>query len=183
MLNLAEPSRAVHNPTARFDGLFRRLYPEIFRLACGQLGDRAEAEDLAQECFLRLADAAVLARPDEEVAAWLRRVCLNLGANRLRDQRRARERLERAGRLEPASAGVDHAGPAQAILREEEQAAVRRALAHLPERQRHCLLLRHSGYSYAEIAATLDLAVGSVGVLLARAERAFREIYQEQRDA
>jgi len=60
------------------------------------------------------------------------------------------------------------------------RAAVRRALAEVPERQRECLLLRHSGYSYAEIAATLDLAVGSVGVLLARAEHTFRTTYRRQ---
>ena len=59
----------------------------------------------------------------------------------------------------------------------------RRALNSLPERQRACLLLRHAGYSYAEIAATLDLAVGSVGVLLARGERAFREAYLDTDDA
>jgi RNA polymerase sigma-70 factor (ECF subfamily) len=63
------------------------------------------------------------------------------------------------------------------VLRAEQQRAVRQALASLPERQRAALLLRHAGYSYAEIAATLDLAVGSVGVLLARGERAFRDAY------
>ena len=67
-----------------------------------------------------------------------------------------------------------------AELRQEEQAEVRRALAELPERQRTCLLLRHSGYSYAEIAATLGVATGSVGVLLARGEQAFRAIYRRQ---
>ncbi len=57
---------------------------------------------------------------------------------------------------------------------------MRRALAALPERQRDCLLLRHSGCSYAEIAAALGIAIGSVGVILARAERAFRESYRER---
>jgi RNA polymerase sigma factor (sigma-70 family) len=60
------------------------------------------------------------------------------------------------------------------------RAAVRRALAEVPERQRECLLLRHSGYSYAEIAETLGIAIGSVGVLLARAEHAFRTTYRRQ---
>jgi RNA polymerase sigma-70 factor (ECF subfamily) len=68
--------------------------------------------------------------------------------------------------------------PAGLLLRLEDQAEVRRALAEVPERQRECLLLRHSGFSYAEIAATLDIAVGSVGVLLARAEHAFRASYR-----
>jgi RNA polymerase sigma factor (sigma-70 family) len=66
------------------------------------------------------------------------------------------------------------------VLRQEEQAEVRRALAGLPERQRACLLLRHSGYAYAEIAETLGIALGSVGVLLARAEAAFRLTYRRQ---
>ena len=67
------------------------------------------------------------------------------------------------------------------VLSREARDEVRLALAELPERQRNCVLLRHSGYSYAEIAATVGVAVGSVGVLLARGERAFREIYEEQR--
>jgi RNA polymerase sigma-70 factor (ECF subfamily) len=107
------------------------------------------------------------------VGAWLRRVGLNLAFNRVRDARRHRQRLERAAHLEP----VAYEEPDRAE-QGEEQASVRRALAELPDRQRECLLLRHSGYSYAEIAATLDIAVGSVGVLLSRAERAFGVIYR-----
>jgi RNA polymerase sigma-70 factor (ECF subfamily) len=76
----------------------------------------------------------------------------------------------------------DSDGPLLDVLRAEQQRAVRRALAALPERQRACVLLRHAGFSYAEIAATLDLAVGSVGVLLARGERAFRDAYLARDD-
>jgi RNA polymerase sigma factor (sigma-70 family) len=145
------------------------------------VGGRSETEDIVQEAFLRLIDAPVLERPDAEVRAWLRRVCLNLSFNRVRDRRRAQARLERAGRLEIAGAegGVDD--PSTLVLSREARDEVRLALAELPERQRNCVLLRHSGYSYAEIAATVGVAVGSVGVLLARGERAFRDIYEEQR--
>lgn len=175
----SRPEATLAAPVAvdRFDELFRRLYPPLYGLVYRALGDGGEAEDVLQEAFWRLADAAVLQRPDDEVAAWLRRVCLNLSANRARERRRAQARLERAGRLALADANGDGGGPAVAVLRREAQAEVRAALAHLPERQRDCLLLRHSGYSYAEIATTLEIAVGSVGVLLARAERAFRERY------
>ena len=51
---------------------------------------------------------------------------------------------------------------------------MRRALLHLPERQRDCLVLRAEGLSYAEIAASVGVAPGSVGTILARAERAFK---------
>jgi RNA polymerase sigma factor (sigma-70 family) len=179
VVNMVEPRRGVAGSTERFDDLFRALYPRLFGLVYRLLGDRLETEDTLQEAFMKLADAPILQRPDEEVAAWMCRVALNLGANRLRGQRRAHERLERAGRLELVGVADDAAAPARALLREEEQTEVREALERLPDRQRDCLLLRHSGYSYAEIAATIGIAVGSVGVLLARAERAFRATYRE----
>jgi RNA polymerase sigma-70 factor, ECF subfamily len=167
----------------RFAALFRERYRELYGLGYRLLGDHGEAEDVVQETFLKLDGHPVLERPDEEVAAFLRRVCLNTAYNRLRGRRRSTARLERAGRAERADDETDaQATPLLDVLRAEQQQAVRRALASLPERQRACLLLRHAGYSYAEIAATLDLAVGSVGVLLARGERAFREAYLDSDD-
>jgi RNA polymerase sigma factor (sigma-70 family) len=174
----AEPSGS------RFDTLFAHFYAELFGLTYRVLGDRMETEDTLQEAFFKLSeDTTLQARPDSEVGAWLRRVALNLAFNRLRSAKRARARLEKVGRLEGSDEQVfdnDRGGPSNTVVRQEEQAAVRRALAEVPERQRECLLLRHSGYSYAEIAETLGLAVGSVGVLLARAEHAFRTIYRRQ---
>jgi RNA polymerase sigma factor (sigma-70 family) len=186
VLNLADaPTSPAPGSTAtRFDGLFQRFYAELFGLIYRVLGDRMETEDTLQEAFLKLSDDAVLqARPDAEVGAWLRRVAINLAFNRLRSARRARARLERVGRLErndEEPIDSEMLGPSGLLVRQEEQAAVRRALAEVPERQRDCLLLRHSGYSYAEIALTLGIAIGSVGVLLARAEHAFRTTYRRQ---
>ena len=180
-MSTASPAVAPQSEPAEgaFDALFRRRYGEVLGLAYRVLGDRLEAEEVAQDAFVRLADAPVLERPEAEAAAWLRRVAVNLAFNRARDERRARARVERAARLD---GGGTADGPEPAVLRAEQRAAVRRVLVGLPERQRECLLLRHSGYAYAEIAETLGLAIGSVGVLLARAERAFRESYQEHRD-
>jgi len=165
----------------RFVTVFRARYRELYGLGYRLLGDHGEAEDVVQETFLKLDGQPVLDRPDEEVAAWLRRVCLNAAYNRLRGQRRATARLDRAGRAERVDEETDTGdGPLLDVLRAEQQRAVRQALAALPERQRACLLLRHAGFSYAEIAATLDLAIGSIGVLLARGERAFRDAYLER---
>ena len=167
----------------RFASVFRERYRELYGLGYRLLGDHGEAEDVVQETFLKLDGHPVLERPDDEVAAWLRRVLLNTAYNRLRGQRRATARLDRAARAQRAEDETDAgAAPLLDVLRAEQQRAVRQALASLPERQRACLLLRHAGYSYAEIAATLDLAVGSVGVLLARGERAFREAYLDSDD-
>jgi RNA polymerase sigma-70 factor (ECF subfamily) len=180
-----QAARQADDQARRFDDLFRRLCPRLYDLCHRLLGDRFEAEDVVQEAFLKLVDAAVLERPDGEVEAWLRRVCVNLAYNRHRGRRRGFERLQRAGRLAPdGEAGEGEGGdPLGSLLRLEERALVRRALWTLPERQRTCLLLRHAGYSYAEIAATCELAVGSVGVLLARAERTFRDSYRRQQGA
>ena len=162
-------------PAERFDELFAALYPEVFGLTYRVLGERMATEDVLQESFLKLSrNERLLSRPDQEVAAWLRRVALNLAFNRLRNDRRDRARLQHMVHDE-----VDGSSE-QSVLRQEEQSEVRHALARLPERQRACLLLRHSGYTYAEIADTLGIALGSVGVLLARAEAAFSLTYRRQ---
>jgi RNA polymerase sigma-70 factor, ECF subfamily len=184
MLSTTDMPRVDESGGARFDALFERFYPELFGLVYRVLTDRMETEDTLQDAFLKLSDAAELpGRPDAEVGAWLRRVGLNLAFNRLRSAKRGRDRLQRVGRLERSDEEQETSelgSPSELVVRQEERAAVRRALLEVPERQRECLLLRHAGYSYAEIAATLGVAVGSVGVLLARAERAFSITYRRQ---
>lgn len=163
-------------PSARYTEVVVRWRPSLHAIAHRVLGDHGRAEEVVQDAFLKLVDAPVLGRPDHEVGAWLRRVTLNGAFNRSRSERRATQRLERAGRLED-SAPDDRDTPLGAVLAEEERRTVRRALDLLPQRQRAVLLLRSSGCSYAEIAATVEIAIGSVGVLLSRGERAFREAY------
>src|SRR5688500_12672735 len=77
----------------RFAHVFRERYRELYGLGYRLLGDHGEAEDVVQETFLKLDGQPVLDRPDDEVAAWLRRVCLNTAHNRLRGQRRASARV------------------------------------------------------------------------------------------
>lgn len=158
----------------RFEQVFRRAYGRLVGLAWHVVHDRALAEDVAQETLARLADAAILQRPDAEVDAWLTRVCLNGASNALRARRRTSAREDRVGRRD---AVVEVTDPAGDIIALEDRDAVRQVLAQLPDRQRDVLVLRHSGYSYAEIAAAVGVAPGSVGTLLARAERAFRRAF------
>ena len=158
----------------RFEQVFLRAYPRLVGLAWQVVRDRGVAEDVAQEALARLADAAILDRPDSEVEAWLTRVCLNRAFNTLRTRRRAWDREVRAARREPV---IDDGDPVGDVVAGEDRDAVRRALAVLPQRQRTVLVLRHSGYAYSEIAAAVGVAPGSVGTLLARAERAFRRAY------
>ena len=151
---------------AAFEELFLRHYRQVFRVLFNLVGSREEAEDLAQETFIALHNQPPQ-HVDTSMAAWLCRVALNRGYNALRGARRAQQRLERMDLL---PLPLD---PQTELLRVEEQGRVRAALAQLTERQSDMLLLRYSGLSYAEIASALDVAPGSVGTLLARAERAF----------
>lgn len=172
---------AAARDAARFETLFTRHYPLVYRILFGLLQSREAAEDMAQEVFLRFHRQASLlwARDDREPARWLARVATNVGLNELRGRRRqaARERAETVLHA-PAALGRERAAdPAiQATLR-EEAALVEETLSGMAERARACLVLRHSGLSYGEIASALDLAPSSVGTVLARAEREFRRRY------
>ena len=161
---------------ARFAEVFRRDYPRLVALARRILGEQDEAEDAAQEAMLALRTDPVHERSDDDVAAWLSRVVTNGSLNRLRSRRRADVRASvvagREARLAPD-------GPDEVAVAADERSRVRASLATLPDRQATALLLRHAGHSYREIAAALGVAEGSVGVLLARGERAFRRAHEE----
>ena len=159
-----------------FAEVFRGHYPRLVGLACRVLGDAAEAEDAAQEALLALRTDPVAARGDDDVAAWLSRVVTNGSLNRLRSRRRARVRAEVVAAREVRPASED---PADAVVGADERERVRASLTALPERQATALLLRHTGHTYREIATALGVAEGSVGVLLARGERAFRRAHEE----
>lgn len=159
--------------TALFQAHHHRLARYLGRLS----GERAVAEDLAQEAFVRLyRRGAVPERP----AAWLITVALNLLRSRAASRSR-RQRLLTPWRMLQASADPPPA-PGDGATG-DEVGRVRRALATLRERDRQLLLLQAEGYGYREMAEILALEPGSVGTLLARARRAFRSAYGEPSDA
>ena len=157
-----------------FDELFLTHYQGVFRLVYRIVGTREAAEDLAQEAFLRLAQQRFSPGREHNVRAWLYKVATNLAYNALRGEARRTRRQERVSDL----ADEAEADPTETVVRADEQVAVRRALARLPEKQARLLLLRHAGLSYREVAEALDIAPGSVGTLLARAEAAFEKAYR-----
>jgi RNA polymerase sigma factor (sigma-70 family) len=132
-----------------------------------RLGSRDEAEDVAQDAFIRLLDQ----RP-KDPSAWLFTVAGRLAI----DSQRATSRRER---LTPASSDTV-APPDEALLQNEVIESVRRVLRALPDRDRALLLLHHDGVRYREIARQLGLAESSIGSLLTRAHRRFLGDYQRQ---
>ncbi|MFQ5611734.1 MAG: RNA polymerase sigma factor [Anaerolineae bacterium] len=163
---------------ASFEALFLRHYERIYGVLFRLLGDRAEAEDVAQNVFLKLyrSPQRIRVRGDEtNVVGWLYRVAVNEGYNTLRSRRRRAAWAARVGRLWPFESEIGD--PDRSVERREVQARVRRVLAGMKPRQAKLLLLRQTGLSYQELAAVLNVAPGSVGSLLTRAGRAFGHKY------
>lgn len=150
--------------------LTHRLVPRALGYAARLLGDRAEAEDVAQEAMLRLWRIAPDWRPGEaQVASWLFRVVTNLCTDRMRARKRRRaEALDEVSEPED-----DRPGVVSGLMKSERMAALHAALDTLPERQRQAVVLRHiEGLANPEIAAILDIGVEAVESLTARGKRA-----------
>ncbi len=161
-------------PTAaEFDALFLAHYEAVFRQAYRVTGNAQEAEDLAQETFLRLHGQPLGPGREHNVRAWLLKVVTNLAYNAVRSNRRRGQREDKVFDDRPAAPD-----PADAAVRHAEQEQVRQVLQQLPERQATLLLLRHAGLSYGELATASAVAPGSVGTLLARAHAAFASAYR-----
>ena len=144
---------------ADLEQIFRTAYPRVVAVAARVLGSRDEAEDVAQEVFLTFGRSSV---PAGEAAGWLSVAAAHTALNHLRSGRRRASREEAAG-------GAD------TVVTRDERRRVRAALARLPRKQAVALVLRHSGLSYTEVAAALDLSPGSVGTTVRRAESALRK--------
>jgi RNA polymerase sigma-70 factor (ECF subfamily) len=153
---------------ADLDEIFRRDYQRVVGVAARVLGSRDQAEDVAQDVFLSLSRSSV---PAGQARGWLCVAAAHTALNLLRSGRR------RASREETAAVADDavESDVAEAVVTREERSRVRAALARLPRKQAVALVLRHSGLSYADVGAALDLSPGSVGTTVRRAESALRE--------
>ncbi|TXI05521.1 MAG: RNA polymerase sigma factor [Pseudorhodobacter sp.] len=153
----------------------------VYGFAARLLGDRAEAEDVAQEAMLRLWRGAADWRAGEaQLSSWLYRVTVNLCTDRQRSK--ARRRTEA---LEEGAEPPDDRPDAEAALMQRERAdALQAALATLPDRQRQAVVLRHiEGLTNPEIAAILEVGVEAVESLTARGKRALTAALAGQKPA
>jgi len=151
--------------------LVDRHLSRILGLAGRMLGNRAEAEEVAQEVFLRVWQQAGRWRAGEaRFSTWLHRVAVNLCQDRLR--RRRETSLEAAG--DPPSPDPP---PEAALQRDAVVARVGAALRQLPERQRTAILLSHyQELGNVEAAAVLGVSVEALESLLARGRRRLKEL-------
>ena len=168
---------------------FRLLVERHQHLVCGtitkMLGDPIEAEDLAQQVFLRVYKAAKSYQPSAQFKTWLFTIVRNLVLNEYRRRTRAwLQPLPNQDDDESSSYGAElpdkaAKSPDQQALEKEMMRAIDRAILALPEQQRLAVILRrYDEFSYEEIAAVLKTTVPSTKSLLFRARESLREALQ-----
>ncbi len=150
--------------------LAQRLVPRVLGYATRLLGDRGEAEDIAQEVMLRLWRAAPDWRSGEaQVSTWVYRVAANLCTDRLRAvKRKGAQALDLVAEPEDGAPSV-----VATMIAADRQAALHAALALLPDRQREAVVLRHiEGLANPQIADVMQIGVEAVESLISRGKRA-----------
>lgn len=156
----------------------KRLYESEFailvRHATYIVASRDIAEELVQEAFIRL-----MTKPPREqarVGAWLRTVVNNLALDYVR-------RVKVEERVTERVSAVEY-GPSveEVTMMEMDRVRVRESLQVLGARDQQALMLRHSGYSYREIAEKLDCPAEQVGVILIRALKKLKRVYLGETD-
>ena len=153
---------ALAGDEAAFEQLIRAYGRRLFAIAYAIVQDRAEAEDIVQETFLKLHQGRM--READKVIAWLMTVTRNAGRDRLR-RRRPQAPEETFHTL-----ADDGARPGAELERREYQQRLTRALRTLPEEHRTALTLRYlEGLDYRAIATTMGVTDGALRGMLGRA--------------
>jgi len=157
-----------------FQRLMQRHYRSVVNLANRFLGDRSAAEDVSQEVFLQLFRSAGRYRPSASFTTWLYTITRNACYSEVR------RRSHRPGQLGESACEDPRAEAPDSIEQAELQAAVKKAVASLPESQRMAVILRrYEDLSYEQIAKAMNISVGAVKSLLHRARQSLKGRLQE----
>ncbi|MDH5674478.1 MAG: sigma-70 family RNA polymerase sigma factor [Myxococcales bacterium] len=159
--------RVAAGDTRAYRTLSDHFLDKIVAHGARLLGDPAEAEEVAQETFLRLWQGAARWRPEARLSTWLFKVAQRLCIDRLRRRRE----------VGPDAIDRQEAGdrPSALLMRKQLAERVSQALLALPERQRAAISLAHyEGMTNPEVAEVLEISVEAVESLLARARRSLR---------
>lgn len=170
-------ARSRDGDVRAFEELVRRHQAQIYRLAWRMLGDRAEAEDLAQDVFLAAWRGIASLQAEAAFGGWLYRLAVNRCLNVLRGRRPAAE-------LDPVALRSVRSDeqPEQAAEVGAQLSALNGALRQLTPPQRACWLLREvHGCSYEEIGDILDVSATAVRGRIARARAILAEVMRPWR--
>ncbi|MGK7377332.1 RNA polymerase sigma factor SigX [Planococcus sp. 1R117A] len=158
-----------------FQNLFKQHYSLVVRKALVIVKEQAIAEDIAQEVFVKLyhTDRKTI----ENIHGWLTKVTVNTAYNHIRTEKRHHARKDKQKIYENSASGSVE----ERYMELEDINEVQKILMKLSERDRDILIMKFSGYSYEEIAKDKGVEKISIGTLLARAKKRFKDSYMEER--
>jgi RNA polymerase sigma-70 factor (ECF subfamily) len=169
--------RCQQGDAAAFDALVQQYSSWVYNLAYRLTGNPDDAEDVAQEAFVRVFKAIRRYRRSAAFSTWLYRVVTNVCLDELKRRGRRPVPMSQSGDADsdPPEAADPMADPAEIAERRERQAVIQRAIASLPRQQRAVLVLCDvQGMSYEEAAEVLGAKVGTVKSRLNRARLALK---------
>lgn len=175
MLKFKEGSAAAFEEI--IDKYQKRVINVIYRL----VPDKHEADDLAQEVFLRVYNYAKSYVPKAKLSTWIYTITRNICLNEIRRRRRTPVSLDQTqatdeGELKKELAVSEAKSPIEAISQQELEKIVKEAIGSLPFNQRMAVVLRrYEELSYEDIASSLNCSVSAVKALLNRSKEALKE--------
>ena len=168
--------------SSAFKILVEKYQRQVINVSYRLLGNREDAEDVAQETFLKVYLSAKSYEPKAELFTYLYTIATRLALNRLRKKKRLRwfsldqlqeNKEDGSGQEFPADPADQ---PDVSLEQAEREAMVRRALDALPEAQKIAVILsRYEGLSYKQIAEVMGLSVSAVESKLHRAKQTLRK--------
>ena len=176
-------ARVARGDEPAFRMLVARHQTAIYELCYRYLGHVQDAEEVAQDVFIRLFRSAATWEPRAKLSTYLYRIAVNLSLNRIRD--RKRRRLFSLDQVHEDGSTTEYAAPdtvrPDVLLEDaERRRAVRAAVARLPEKQRTVVILRrYHELSYQEIAEVMGCSVQSVESRLFRARQRLKTLMEK----
>jgi len=183
-------SLAQQGRDAAFRELVRRYERPVFSLIFRMVRDRETAEDLAQDAFIKVLNHIDRYSPEFKFSSWLFKIANNVAIDYLRKRRIDTVSMDgsphAASAAQVEATSFDVAVHQESALDEMESrelgTAIEQAIARLRPEYRSCIMLRHvEGRSYEEIAATLDLPLGTVKTYIHRARHELRRALEHLR--
>ena len=159
-----------------FAQIYEEHHPKVLRTCRRMLGSPEEAEDAANDVFVKLPNSLESYDSSQPFARWLARVASNHCIDLLR-KRRSEQRVIQADNLDLPETAAPLRSPFEDLISKERSDVVRDAIFRLPERYLVPLVMRYfSDLSYNEIAKTLGISKANVGLLIFRAKQQLRSI-------
>jgi RNA polymerase sigma-70 factor (ECF subfamily) len=162
--------------TAAFDELVERHRRQVYQVCYRFVNNHEDASDLAQDAFLRAYRALHTFKGNSAFSTWLYRVAVNVCLNRLSEKRAATEPIDQREHRD-----VRGELPDRGVLRQDQAATVRAAIARLPKKQRATMILRmYHELPHEQIAAILGSSVGAVKANFFHALANLKKLLQEK---